>query len=227
MNTSPPSSQAPSDRSIELAALMSRVALGDRQAFEALYRGSCAQLFGIVLRINGERAQAEEVLQEVFVTVWRAAATFDPRQGQVMTWLTSIARNRAIDSLRRRANEPATVSRYGTLGGSGGSGDDDDDLLEQQASEDPGPLDLLDRASSRHALERCMDALTGEQRSSLALAYYQGFSHAEVALHLSQPLGTVKSWVRRGLQGLRACLDRAAGLVGSSSSNSTESGRAA
>jgi len=213
MNTSSPSGKAPSERSIEMAALMSRVALGDRQAFEALYRGSCAQLFGIVLRINGERAQAEEVLQEVFVTVWRAAATFDQRQGQVMTWLTSIARNRAIDSLRRRASEPATVSRYGTLGG---TEDDDDDLLEQQASEDPGPLDLLDRASSRHALERCMDALTGEQRSSLALAYYQGFSHAEVALHLSQPLGTVKSWVRRGLQGLRACLDRAAGLVGNS-----------
>ncbi len=189
---------------------MSRVALGDRQAFEALYRGTCAQLFGIVLRINGERAQAEEVLQEVFVTVWRVAASFDQRQGQVMTWLTSIARNRAIDSLRRRASEPATVSRFGALGD-----DDDDDLLEQQASEDPGPLDLLDRASSRHALERCMDALTGEQRSSLALAYYQGFSHAEVASHLSQPLGTVKSWVRRGLQTLRACLDRAAGLVNS------------
>ena len=227
MNTSSPSGKAPSEHSTELAALMSRVALGDRQAFEALYRGSCAQLFGIVLRINGERAQAEEVLQEVFVTVWRVAANFDQRQGQVMTWLTSIARNRAIDSLRRRASEPVTVSRFGTLGPSGGmADDDDDDLLEHQASEDPGPLDLLDRASSRHALERCMEALSGEQRSSLALAYYQGFSHAEVALHLSQPLGTVKSWVRRGLQGLRACLDRAAGLVGSSSSSS-ESGRAA
>ncbi len=222
MNT--PSSTAPSERSTELAALMSRVALGDRQAFEALYRGTSAQLFGIVLRINGERAQAEEVLQEVFVTVWRVAASFDQRQGQVMTWLTSIARNRAIDSLRRRASEPATVSRFAALGD---DGDDDHDLLEQQASEDPGPLDLLDRASSRHALERCMDALTGEQRSSLALAYYQGFSHAEVASHLSQPLGTVKSWVRRGLQTLRSCLDRAAGLVSNSNNNNSEAGRAA
>jgi len=212
MNTSP--NPAPSARSVELAALISRVALGDRQAFEALYRGTCAQLFGIVLRINGERAQAEEVLQEVFVTVWRAATSFDQRQGQAMTWLTSIARNRAIDSLRRRASEPVTVSRFGTLGGTGDDDGDEHDQLEHQASEDPGPLDLLDCASRRHALERCMEALTGEQRSSLALAYYQGFSHAEVALHLRQPLGTVKSWVRRGLQALRSCLDRAAGLVG-------------
>ena len=189
---------------------MSRVALGDRQAFEALYRGTAAQLLGIVLRIIGDRAQAEEVLQEVFVTVWRSATSFDQRQGQVMTWLTSIARNRAIDSLRRRASEPPTVSRFGVL-------DDDeegDDLLDHHASADLGPLDLLDRASNRHALERCMQGLTGEQRSSLALAYYQGLSHAEVASHMSQPLGTVKSWVRRGLQALRSCLDRAAGLVG-------------
>ncbi len=212
MNTSSPSS-AVSERSAELAALMSRIALGDRQAFETLYRSTAAQLFGIVLRINRERAQAEEVLQEVFVTVWRAAASFDQRQGHVMTWLTSIARNRAIDSLRRRASEPVTVSRFGGLSGSRDDGDDDHDLLDQQPSEDPGPLDLLDRASSRHALERCMDGLSGEQRSSLALAYYQGFSHAEVATHLSQPLGTVKSWVRRGLQALKACLDRAADLV--------------
>ena len=128
MNTS---NKEPSERSAKLAALMSRVALGDRQAFETLYRDTAAQLFGIVLRINGERPQAEEVLQEVFVTVWRAAANFDQRQGQVMTWLTSIARNRAIDSLRRRASEPVTVSRFGALGGSGDDGDDEHDLLDQ------------------------------------------------------------------------------------------------
>jgi RNA polymerase sigma-70 factor (ECF subfamily) len=203
-------SKALSEQSAELAALMSRIALGDRQAFDALYRCTCANLFGIVLRITGDSAQAEEVLQEVYVTVWRSAATYDQRQAQTMTWLTSIARNRSIDSLRRSASQPATVSRFSP---SGDEGDDDHDMLDQHASEEPGPLDLLDRASSRHELGRCMEALSGEQRSSLALAYYQGFSHAEVASHLSRPLGTVKSWVRGGLQALRACLDRAANLT--------------
>ena len=207
MNVSRP---APSERSAALAALMPLIAAGDRAAFEALYRCTCAQLFGIVLRINGERAQAEEVLQEVFEAVWRAAATFDPAQAQLLTWLTSIARNRAIDSLRRRASEPVMVSRFGALGLGGEEADEEHDLLAQHASEEPGPLDLLDRASNRHALSRCMSALTRDQRSSLALAYYQGFSHAEVASHLCQPLGTVKSWVRGGLQSLRTCLDRAA-----------------
>jgi RNA polymerase sigma factor (sigma-70 family) len=193
---------------------MSRVALGDRSAFEQLYRATSAQLFGVVLRINHERGQAEEVLQEVFITVWRQASAFDGRQGAPLTWLTSIARHRAIDSLRRRATQPVTISRYGPLDGDGGSGDEDQDLLARLPGEGPGPLDLLDHASQAHALEHCMSALSGEQRSSLALAYYQGLSHAEVADHLAQPLGTVKSWVRRGLQSLRACLDRAAGLVG-------------
>ncbi len=194
----------------DLAHLLSRVALGDRQAFESLYRATAAQLFGVVLRINRDRAQAEEVLQEVFVNVWRAAGGFDARLAQPLTWLTSVARNRAIDSLRRRAAEPATVSRF--------QGTDDDeggerDLLDAMPAPDAGPLDLLDAASQAHELQRCMQALSGEQRSSLALAYYQGLSHAEVAEHLAQPLGTVKSWVRRGLQSLRLCLDRAAGLI--------------
>ena len=199
-----------SARSHELGALLARVALGDRQAFEALYRASSAQLFGVVLRINSDRAQAEEVLQEVFVNIWRAAGGFDAARSQPLTWLTSVARNRAIDSLRRRAAEPATVSRF--------QGSDDDeggerDLLEAMASGDAGPLELLDQATRAHALQQCMQALSGQQRSSLALAYYQGLSHAEVAEQMRQPLGTVKSWVRRGLQSLRACLDRAAGLI--------------
>ncbi len=200
------------EQSQELAGLLSRIALGDRQAFEALYRATSARLFGVVLRINSDRAQAEEVLQEVFVKVWRAAAGFDGRLAQPMTWLTHVARNGAIDSLRRRSAEPATVSRF--QGSDDGGDGEERDLLASMPSEASGPLDLLDQASRASALQRCMDGLSGEQRSSLALAYYQGLSHAEVAEHLSQPLGTVKSWVRRGLLSLRLCLDRAAGLVG-------------
>lgn len=202
---------SPSAPGPDLAALLSRIALGDRTAFEALYRATSAQLFGVVLRINRDRGQAEEVLQEVYVNVWRAAADFDLGRAQPLTWLTSVARNRAIDSLRRRASEPSTVSRF--QGGDDAQGDERD-LLEALPDGQDGPLELLEAASRAQRLQRCMQSLSGEQRSSLALAYYQGLSHAEVAEHLAQPLGTVKSWLRRGLQSLRACLDRAAGLMG-------------
>lgn len=210
MNPAPTPQADRSERSQQLAALLSRVALGDRQAFEKLYRLSSSQLFGVVLRINSDRAQAEEVLQEVFVNIWRAAGGFDAARSQPLTWLTSIARNRAIDSLRRRGSEPQTISRFQTLDD---EADGERDLLEAMPSEDAGPLELLARAAQASELERCMGNLSGEQRSSLALAYYQGLSHAEVAEQMSQPLGTVKSWVRRGLLSLRACLDRAAGLI--------------
>ena len=193
-----------SDRSHELAALLARVGLGDRAAFAALYQQTAAHLMGVVLRINRDRAQAEDVLQEVYVNVWRAANGFDAALSQPMTWLTSVARNRAIDSLRRRQSEPQTVStRQGT-------DDDNDDMLQYQASDAPGPLELLASAGEARALKICLDQLTGEQQQCLALAFYQGLSHAEVAAHLRQPLGTVKSWLRRGLQALKTCLERAA-----------------
>ena len=192
------------DRSHELAALLSRVGLGDRAAFATLYKQTAAHLMGVVVRINRDRAQAEDVLQEVYVNVWRAAGRFDAAMSQPMTGLTSVARNRAIDSLRRRQTEPQTVST--TLG----TDDDPDDMLQYQASDAPGPLELLARAGEAHALTACLGELSGEQQQSLALAFYQGLSHAEVAAHLRQPLGTVKSWLRRGLQALKACLERAA-----------------
>ena len=192
------------DRSHELAALLSRVGLGDRAAFATLYKQTAAHLMGVVVRINRDRAQAEDVLQEVYVNVLRAAGRFDAAMSQPMTWLTSVARNRAIDSLRRRQTEPQTVST--TLG----TDDDPDDMLQYQASDAPGPLELLARAGEAHALTACLGELSGEQQQSLALAFYQGLSHAEVAAHLRQPLGTVKSWLRRGLQALKTCLERAA-----------------
>lgn len=195
----------PSARQQALSQLLSRVALGDRAAFDTLYKQTSAHLLGVVLRIQSNRAQAEDVLQEVYVNVWRAAQSFNPALSQASTWLSSIARNRAIDSLRRRQTEPQTVSRYQA----GPDDDTDTDMLNDLPSDTPGPLDLLEQASEARALTECMGHLSRDQQSSLALAYYQGLTHAEVAEQLGQPLGTVKSWVRRGLQSLKNCLERA------------------
>ena len=190
------------ERSQTLAAALSRVALGDRAAFSQLYQLSSAQMFGVILRINSDRAQAEDILQECFVNIWRAAQGFDPARAQPTTWLTSIARNRAIDSLRRRKAEVATVSSHAR--------DDDDsedrDLLAALPSSDAGPLELLQQAAQAQDLTHCIGRLSAEQQQCVALAYYQGLSHAEVAQHLVQPLGTVKSWVRRALMALKDCL---------------------
>ena len=206
------------ERSQALAAVLSRVALGDRAAFAQLYKLSSGHLFGVILRINADRAQAEDILQECFVNIWRAAQSFDAARAQPMTWLTSIARNRAIDSLRRRKTEVATVSSHAAAGDDDG---EDRDLLAAVPSGDAGPLELLQQAADAHELTGCIKRLSAEQQQCVALAYYQGLSHAEVAQHLVQPLGTVKSWVRRALMALKDCLGRASATASATASASS------
>ncbi len=194
------------ERSRRLESLLSRVALGDRKAFAAIYDDTRAYLFGVILRITGDRGLAEDVLQEVYVNVWRAAQSFDGERSQPLTWLTGVARNRAIDSLRRRKAEPTTISM--DLDGDEGG----ESVVAGIADPGAGPMQQLERAAEAQALTQCIQQLSREQQQCLALAYYRGLSHAETAEHLSLPLGTVKSWVRRALMAVKDCLTRA-GMV--------------
>ena len=195
------------ERSLELSQLLARSALGERAAFATLYRQTSAHLLGVVLRIHPDRAQAEDVLQEVYVNVWRAASSFDAAQSQPLTWLTSIARNRAIDSVRRARVQPLPAARGAA---STDEGSDEHDAYEGLADPAAGPLELLTRASDARQLGACVEQLGAAQRQSIALAFFDGLSHAEVAIAMRQPLGTVKSWLRRSLATLRDCLESAA-----------------
>jgi RNA polymerase sigma-70 factor (ECF subfamily) len=181
-----------SERSHDLSRLLARAGLGDRAAFATLYERTSSHLFAVVLRINRDRAQAEDILQEVYVNVWRAASSFDAAQSQPLTWLTSIARNRAIDSLRRQQTQPRM--RAASAFADGGESEDDD---------------VYETVADARSLAACMDQLAATQRQSLALAFFQGLSHGEVAAQMRQPLGTIKSWVRRALVALKSCLDTA------------------
>ncbi len=194
------------EKSRELATLLARTALGDRAAFGRLYQRTSGHLLAVVLRIQRDRALAEDLLQEIYVSVWKSAGGFDAARSQPLTWLTHIARNRAIDSLRRARTQPQLDSHH-----AGDDGDEDHpNALEQHADESPGPLDLLGLASQKRQLNACLERLSPPQRQSVALAFFDGLSHAEVAEQLREPLGTVKSWVRRALGTLKGCLDRAA-----------------
>jgi RNA polymerase sigma-70 factor (ECF subfamily) len=195
-----------SERSHDLSRLLARTSLGDRAAFATLYERTSPHLLAVVLRIQRDRAQAEDILQEVYVNVWRAASSFDAAQSQPLTWLTSIARNRAIDSLRRAQTQPQ-MRTFGPA--AEGRDSEDDDVYDTVADDAPGPLELLSRAAQSRSLAACMDKLSALQRQSVALAFFQGLSHAEVAEQLHQPLGTVKSWVRRSLMSLKSCLQGA------------------
>ncbi|HEX7270805.1 MAG TPA: sigma-70 family RNA polymerase sigma factor [Casimicrobiaceae bacterium] len=180
-------------RSARLMELLARTALADQRAFAELYHLTAPHLYAVALRILREGAAAEEVLQESFVNVWHHAASYVAAKSQPLTWLTSIVRNRCLDRLRRR--EIATVTM------------DDEEEGVNIAAEGPAPLELLLAGADALAVRSCIEALEAGPKQAIALAFYRGLSHSELSRHLKQPLGTVKSWVRRALERLRACLD--------------------
>jgi RNA polymerase sigma-70 factor, ECF subfamily len=197
----PGAEAAAAGRSVRLAALLARVALADQRAFEELYRQTSAHLYAVSVRIVRDRSTAEEILQEAYVNVWHHAGSYDAAKSQPLTWLTSIVRNRALDSLRRREIDTVAADDR----------DDDAPPLEFPA-EGPTPVEMLMSAADARSVRDCVDTLDGGTKQAIALAFFHGLSHGELAAHLRQPLGTVKSWVRRGLERLRRCLEGAGAL---------------
>ena len=182
-----------------LSALLQAVQNGCTASFERLYGLTSPRLLGIVLRIHPDGAEAEDVLQEVYLKVWRRCAQFDADKGSVMHWLSGMARYSAIDGHRRRTSRPRTIRRSI-------ADDEDADPYAGIESNDPQPLELVIRDHSAAAVNRCLQLLSNEQRESLTLAYCDGLSHAQIANRLGHPVGTVKSWLRRSYEVMRPAL---------------------
>ncbi len=175
-----------------LDKLLKDIALGNRQAFEKLYRDSSPQLFAICLRIVSQRSEAEDVLQEVFATVWRKAAQFDVERAGAMSWMAMIARNKAIDRLRSQPQ----ARKFEPL-----------ELADEIADPIASPQRDAQAAGERDRLDECMKRLDDRRRSLIRAAFFDGSTYEELAARVGSPLGTVKSWIRRGLLQLRECLE--------------------
>ncbi|MDQ6621076.1 MAG: sigma-70 family RNA polymerase sigma factor [Pseudomonadota bacterium] len=186
------------DRNARLAELLARTALADQTAFAELYRIASGPLYGVALRMLRDRSAAEEVLQEAFVSVWHHAGTYAASKSQPLTWLTSIVRNRCLDQLRKRELDTVSMTR---------DAEHEGEPAMDFAADSPTPVDMLITGAEGKSVRNCVETLEGGQKQAIALAFFGGLTHAELAAQLRQPLGTIKSWVRRGLERLRQCLD--------------------
>ncbi len=183
-----------------IGELLTQVGNGNRAAFKQVYELTSARLLGVVLRVNTHRGEAEEVLQDVFVSVWHLAGQYRPMRGDALAWLVSVARNRAIDSVRLRQRRPQAAFAGAPEGGA-------EAPYDGLACGRPGPHEQCSAASDAALLCVCLCSLSAPQRHSLVLAYCEGLSHAEIAQRMGRPVGSVKSWVRRGLLELRERFD--------------------
>jgi RNA polymerase sigma-70 factor (ECF subfamily) len=175
----------------ELERLIGACAARDRLALRALYDLMAGQMLACMLRILKRRALAEEALQDVFVSIWQRAAQFQSGRGPARIWLMSIARHRAIDVLR---SERVDLYREAEI-----------EQVPELVAEDVSDWSGAGRSAA--ALERCFGELSREQRRGIELAFVNGYSHADIARVTGEPLGTIKSWIRRGLASLRECLE--------------------
>jgi RNA polymerase sigma-70 factor, ECF subfamily len=175
-----------------VAPLLAKVAAQDRQAFRDLYSNTSSKLFGVLLRILTNRAEAEDALQEVFTRVWLRAGRYDPEKGRAMTWLIAIARNHAIDRLRTRA-EPTTAS-----------GDETDTLIDHRPGVEAG---LVAKGQARLIID-CMAALEPDRALAVQGAYLSGQSYADLSARFNVPLNTMRTWLRRSLLQLKECLEK-------------------
>ena len=183
---------------VEEACLLAQAGDGDREAFRGLYARYSAPLFSLAVRIVGDPGEAEEALQDAFVKIWRNAASFDSRKSRPFTWAVTILRRTCIDHLRRRRRLLFTTPLPTDDGAPEGCSSGETVRRETEAREDS---------------ERVLGALEGvpaNQRRALELALFSGMTHDEIARRLEQPIGTVKSWIRRGMLDLRTTLNESA-----------------
>ncbi|MEO6080936.1 MAG: sigma-70 family RNA polymerase sigma factor [Steroidobacteraceae bacterium] len=176
----------------ELEQLLQRCAQRDEAALRLLYTRCAPQLLAVLMRMLGARPAAEDVLQDVFLRIWEKAGQYDQFQGRAFSWMVAIARNRAVDV--QRGTRPTVVLETADLAGA-----------EQLRV--AGPAEGAEFSAAYDALERCLQLLAVAQRQCLILAYQRGLTQERIAQSIGEPLGTVKSWVRRGLQSLRTCME--------------------
>ena len=186
----------PNDDS-ELIALIDRVALRDALALKNLYDCCGGKLYGLALRVVAQAHLAEDVLQEAFLTIWRSAGDYRASLSPPMAWLGLIVRSRALDALRRASAQRANVTQ-----------EMDEFLINTLADDAPTPLDTALAGEQAWALHQCLTQLDNKHREVVSLAYLRDLSHSELSAQLRLPLGTVKSWIKRGLDQLRVCMAR-------------------
>lgn len=176
----------------ELLRLLVAVAQGDREAFQGLYERLAGQMFGLCYKLAGQQELAEEALQDAFVQIWHHAAEYHSDRGSPLGWMMTIARYRTLDLIRARKVRQTAGAEW----------------LENIEDQRQGPLEASLQSAGAMMLNGCLRELSDGQRDSILLSYYKGLTHDELAQALSTPIGTVKSWIRRGLLALKRCLER-------------------
>ena len=177
-----------------LAGLLQATAQGDQAAFARLYQATSAKLYGFAVRIVKDDGQAQECLQDAFIRIWEHAGDYRPERGAPLTWMGVIVRRRALDMVRRKGRERVP--------------DDPEELDRRmdQLTHTEGPEAGADPDEWDH-LTACLGQLRQEQQQALRLAFFEGLAHPEVAERMDVPLGTVKTWIRRGMEKMRTCLE--------------------